>query len=113
MLKFENQEDYQWCMNMDEAAYEISIRMNTSRQEVKDTYSSLHIRDESASMPHVKPTTTFVLPDSDEEEDETPPNVSANRHNRLTLANEQSYVTPARFVNRKRSFSDDDSIGHI
>jgi hypothetical protein len=79
MLKFENQEDYQWCMNMDEAAYEISIQMNTSRQEVKDTYSSLHIRDESASMPLVKPTTTLVLPDSDEEEDETPPNVSANR----------------------------------
>jgi hypothetical protein len=42
MTKWQNKEDYCWCKDVEEAATEIVFHMNTSTQEVLDTYSTLY-----------------------------------------------------------------------
>jgi hypothetical protein len=46
MTKWQNKEDYRWCKDAEEAATEIAFHMNTSTQEVLDTFSTRYDREQ-------------------------------------------------------------------
>jgi hypothetical protein len=120
MLKYEAKEDYHWCTDLNEVAYEISLRMNNSAKEVLDTYSSLFYRRDTANISKTKPTSVFVLPeDADSDNDESKRSGASTKNQRPrchspTTPTDHLYEPDSGYHRRRPTHDNDESTtGHV